>query len=74
VRYPTASSPKAWASGAVLLLVRAILGLEVDALERRVSVSPISVPGLGRLDLLGVRAGEVRCDVTLRVERGEATA
>jgi glycogen debranching enzyme len=30
VEYPTACSPQAWASGAPLMLLRAVLGLEPD--------------------------------------------
>ncbi|HET7754626.1 MAG TPA: glycogen debranching N-terminal domain-containing protein [Anaeromyxobacteraceae bacterium] len=75
VRYPTACRPQAWASGAVLLLARTLLGLEVDALEREISLSPIAIPGMSHLDMNGVRVGDARIDVSVRVnEQGRVTA
>jgi hypothetical protein len=74
VRYPTACRPQAWASGAVLLLVRSVLGLDVDALEREVSVAPLAVPGMTRLEVTDVPAGGARIDVAVRVDGGRATA
>jgi len=48
VAYPSSCSPQAWASGSVLLLVRALLGLEPDASgELRASApSPARAPDL----------------------------
>ncbi len=74
VRYPTACRPQAWASGAVTYLGRSVLGLDVDALEREVSVAPLALPGMTRLELKGIPAGGARIDVSVRVEDGRATA
>jgi glycogen debranching enzyme len=54
VVYPTASRPQAWAAGTPLLLLRAVLGLEVDdgALVARAPAPK----WLGTLRLEGVRA------------------
>src|SRR4029077_1791079 len=38
VAYPTASRPQAWAAGAPVLLLRVLLGLEPDSVERVLSV------------------------------------
>ena len=53
VQYPTASSPQAWASGAPLLLLRVVLGLEPDG--DRLAVDPVLPDGVGQLELRGVR-------------------
>ena len=63
VEYPTACSPQAWASGAPLLLIRALLGLESDGehllidpalpdLVRQLALLDISGPW-GRMDAFG---------------------
>jgi glycogen debranching enzyme len=54
VVYPTASRPQAWAAGTPLLLLRAVLGLEVDD-GGLVANAPAS-EWLGTLRLEGVRA------------------
>ncbi|GEJ57932.1 amylo-alpha-1,6-glucosidase [Anaeromyxobacter diazotrophicus] len=74
VRYPTACRPQAWASGAVALVTRAALGLEVDALEREVAVAPLPLAGMSRLALRGIPAGGGRIDVAVRVRGGGAEA
>jgi len=67
VEYPTASSPQAWATGAPLLLIRVLLGLEPngDDLE--------SDPGLpasiGRLTLRGIPGRWGREDVVANAPR-----
>ncbi len=57
IEYPTASRPQAWASGAVVSLVRSIFGLDVDAFAKRVALRPLAVRGLTRLQLSGIRLG-----------------
>jgi len=52
VRYPTASSPQAWATGAPLLFLRALLGLEPGRDGLR--VDPFLPEGIGRLELRGI--------------------
>ncbi|MFL5826035.1 MAG: amylo-alpha-1,6-glucosidase, partial [Thermoleophilaceae bacterium] len=52
VQYPTASSPQAWASGAPLLMLRAVLGLEPAG--DRLSASPHLPERVGQLALHGV--------------------
>jgi glycogen debranching enzyme len=52
VEYPTACSPQAWASGAPLLLLRAILGLEPTG--DHLLVDPAIPSMLGRLELLDI--------------------
>jgi glycogen debranching enzyme len=52
VEYPTACSPQAWASGAPLLLLRAILGLE--PIGGHLLVDPAIPSMLGQLELLDI--------------------
>ncbi len=52
VEYPTACSPQAWASGAPLLLLRAILGLE--PVGDNLLVDPAIPLQLGQLELLDI--------------------
>jgi glycogen debranching enzyme len=50
VEYPTACSPQAWATGAPLLLLRTLLGLDSDG--RHLLVDPAVPEPLGRIALL----------------------
>ncbi|OLD83002.1 MAG: amylo-alpha-1,6-glucosidase [Chloroflexi bacterium 13_1_20CM_54_36] len=52
VEYPTACSPQAWASGAPLLLLRAILGLE--PVGDHLLVDPALPAMLGQIELLDI--------------------
>jgi glycogen debranching enzyme len=52
VEYPTACSPQAWSTGASLLLLRVILGLEPDGDALR--VDPVLPEGIGRIELRGI--------------------
>jgi glycogen debranching enzyme len=53
VEYPTASSPQAWATGAPLLALRVILGLEVR--DKKLEVAPVLPYPIGQLTVEGVR-------------------
>jgi glycogen debranching enzyme len=62
VEYPTASSPQAWATGAPLLLLRVVLGLEPDGDVLR---SGASLPAqIERVELAGVPGRWGRADVS----------
>jgi glycogen debranching enzyme len=52
VEYPTASSPQAWATGAPLLLLRTLLGLEPCGDELR--SDPWLPEAIGRIELTGI--------------------
>ncbi len=52
VEYPTACSPQAWATGAPLLLLRALLGLESDG--KHLIVEPALPQDIGRIEILDV--------------------
>ena len=61
VPYPTACSPQAWAAGAPLNLVRAMLGLHPS--DGRLVTEPVVPPEVGRIQIRGVRAFGHRWDV-----------
>src|SRR5947209_2132591 len=64
VEYPTACSPQAWASGAPLLLLRAILGLE--PIGDHLLVDPAIPSMLGQLELLDIPGRWGRIDAFAR--------
>ncbi|MGE5658831.1 MAG: glycogen debranching N-terminal domain-containing protein [Actinomycetota bacterium] len=72
VPYPDANVPQAWAAGSIFLLIRALLGLEANALERSLIVHPVLPDWLADLELLNLSIGDAT--VTLRFWReGEQT-
>jgi glycogen debranching enzyme len=52
VQYPTACSPQAWSTGAPLLLLRTMLGLE--PMDGHLVVDPALPANIGRLELLDI--------------------
>ncbi len=75
VAYPTASRPQAWAAGAPVLLLRVLLGLEPDPVERALSVRSERLPEwAGHLTLAGLPAFGSRFDVHLREGHVEIVA
>jgi glycogen debranching enzyme len=65
--YPVSCSPQAWAAGAPYMMLRAMLGLEVDATGDRVVLSPRLPDWLPWVELERLRCG--RGTVSFRVER-----
>jgi glycogen debranching enzyme len=61
VPYPTACSPQAWATGAPLLMVRAMLGL--DARHGEVTLDPSVPDEIGRIAIKGLGAFGTRWDI-----------
>ncbi|GAA1148745.1 amylo-alpha-1,6-glucosidase [Nocardioides aquiterrae] len=72
VRYPTACSPQAWSTGAPLLLLRTMLGLE--PMGDHLIVDPALPVGIGRIELLDIPGRWGRIDAFGRglvdVDRG----
>jgi glycogen debranching enzyme len=71
VQYPTACSPQAWSTGAPLLLLRTMLGLEPHG--EHLVVDPALPRDIGRLELLDIpgRWGRVDAFGRGRVETGK---
>jgi glycogen debranching enzyme len=61
VRYPTASSPQAWATAAPFLWFRVALGLEPR--DGRLTVDPLVPEALGRVHLKGIHSAGRQWDV-----------
>jgi glycogen debranching enzyme len=55
VPYPGACRPQAWAAAAAVTVLQAMLGLRVDVPRGEVQVRPL--PGMGTLDVTGLRIG-----------------
>jgi len=72
VPYPTACSPQAWATGAPLLLVRAMLGLEVR--DGKLTVDPHLPDEIGTISITGVPALGERWDVHAEGRSGRVEA
>lgn len=75
VSYPVACSPQAWAAGTSVVLVRAMLGLEPNALEGTFKLNPFLPSGVGRLSVrhLPVGAGHLSAELS-REEDGAVVA
>ncbi|HKT04219.1 MAG TPA: glycogen debranching N-terminal domain-containing protein [Rugosimonospora sp.] len=71
VQYPTACSPQAWSTGAPLLLLRTMLGMEPMA--EHLLVDPALPTFIGRMELLDIKGRWGRVDAfgRGRVEVGE---
>jgi hypothetical protein len=64
--------PQAWAAGNVFHLLRALLGLDADAHEKKLYIDPVLPRWLPEITLHKLRVGKARID--LRFWRdGEAT-
>ena len=70
--YPVACSPQAWASGSVLMLLGACLGLEMNAAEHCLRLRRPALPEfLDEVTIEGLRVGEASVDVSFyRYARG----
>jgi glycogen debranching enzyme len=66
--YPVACSPQAWAAGAVFLLLKAVLGMDIDALSQRITFRSPALPDfLSEIRISNLRVGAATVD--LRLER-----
>jgi glycogen debranching enzyme len=64
--YPVACAPQAWSAAAPFLLVNAILGMRVEAHERRLRFdNPTLPPFLTEVTLKNLRVGDASVDVRL---------
>jgi glycogen debranching enzyme len=64
--YPVSCAPQSWASGAVLMLLQACLGLEVNAVEHKVLfANPVLPEFLREVHIEGLRVGDASVDLYL---------
>jgi glycogen debranching enzyme len=72
--YPVSCSPQAWAAGAPLLILQALLGIELGA-EGHVSYSKAVLPdGVGRIELRGMKVRNESLDVDFAMDTDAANA
>jgi glycogen debranching enzyme len=65
-RYPVACIPQAWASGAPFLLLSAVLGIEIDAIDRRVTFrQPLLPPFIEEMTISRLPVGRELVDLRL---------
>lgn len=58
VPYPVSCRPQAWAAGTGLMILRSILGLDVDALDNTLRLAPHLPPWLSWIEVQNLRVGE----------------
>lgn len=63
VAYPASCRPQAWAAGAPLLVLRALLGLEPDVPAGRIGLDPLLPPGARRIHLTGMPLAGATVDI-----------
>ncbi len=64
--YPVACAPQAWASGAVFMLLAAVLGISIDGRRGQIAFDhPVLPPGLGELRLKALQVGGARVDLLI---------
>lgn len=66
VPYPVACSPQAWAAGTPMTFVRALLGIQPNALERRITLQPTLLQGMNELKVKQLQIGEGKLSLQLR--------
>jgi glycogen debranching enzyme len=65
--YPVACAPQAWAAGAPFLLLRACMGLEIRAPERKLLlINPVLPAELDRLRIDGLQIADATVDLLLK--------
>jgi glycogen debranching enzyme len=71
VPYPVACRPQAWAAGAMLHVLQAVLGLAADASEGKLYLVRPKLPyWMGEVHLSGLEVGRGSVDLNFRRERG----
>lgn len=72
VRFPHACAPQAWSAGAPIALLGAMLGIDYDAHQQRITFRQTRLPPfLDSVRLRGLRLGTATADVTLH-RKGDA--
>ena len=70
--YPVACSPQSWAAASPFMLLKAVLGLTVEARERRVSFVRTALPSfIDEVHISNLRIGDATVDLALRRYPGD---
>lgn len=71
VEYPVACRPQAWSSGAPLLMLRSYGGISADAPAGKLDIVRPQLPEwLERIEIVGMRVGKARVDLTFSSREG----
>jgi glycogen debranching enzyme len=71
VEYPVACRPQAWSSGAPLLMLRTYAGMTADAPDGKLYIVRPRLPEwLERCEVMGMRVGNARVDLTVSARDG----
>jgi glycogen debranching enzyme len=71
LEYPVACRPQAWSTGAPLLMLRSAGGLSADAPNGRLFVVRPRLPSwVSRVEVMGMRVGDARIDLTFTSQDG----
>jgi glycogen debranching enzyme len=71
VEYPVACRPQAWSSGAPLMMLRSYGGISADAPDGKLYIVRPQLPAwLDRIEILGMRVGQAKVDLTLTSHEG----
>jgi glycogen debranching enzyme len=64
ILYPVACAPQAWSAAAVFLMFQACLGLRIDVIESRISLTrPCLPPFLNHAKIMNLQAGNASVDL-----------
>ncbi|MFN0071723.1 MAG: glycogen debranching N-terminal domain-containing protein [Chloroflexota bacterium] len=69
-QYPVSCSPQAWAAASVFLMLRTLIGLEVNAPARRLTLRPCLPAGLHVVELKNLRVAGGSIDIRVE-QRGD---
>ena len=69
-QYPVSCSPQAWAAASVFLMLRSVLGLELDAPNHRLTLRPKLPAGLDVVEMKNLCVAGTRVDIWVR-QRGD---
>ncbi len=64
-QYPVSCSPQAWAAASVFLIVQSVLGLDVDAPRRRMTVRPLLPAGVTIVEMKNLRVAGASIDISV---------
>jgi glycogen debranching enzyme len=68
--YLVSCSPQAWGAGSLFHFLQTLSGVEVDVLDRRLTIDPLPTPLYSRLRVEGMRVGDGELDFTVDLTRG----
>jgi glycogen debranching enzyme len=65
-QYPVSCSPQAWAAASIFLILQSVLGLEVDAPNRKMTLRPFLPAGVTAVEMRNLRVAGECIDVRVR--------